>query len=359
MSASVYGNPYIYKPPPPRIDYPELFHCFRKLTCRYVLDSKFLALAVLILGVTTFLIMVVCLNPFWFELSLDPIQGTFGTEPVKRHVTISTGLFYMREDHFDNTVFLDKYSNTDTVPSVIQAAQAFFIAGTCVLVGCLGAGVILMFRRFSSVTALIVLAGATTLSAACQIFVILLCAALILESSCDPYDSGNSCNYNDNLEWNLIPIYSQVYRVEPHLTPYVKPDWAFYIAILGAIVNCAAAVMVWLETYMTSKNLRDIRYQQLKEHRDPYEKESDPYTGMKFRYQPPTQPGPNIYGMQPVFVSDRPYEGMVISEPGGYNPSESFAPRLRPPSPGFGHRYGPTSSTSSVSGPIVSREIDL
>ncbi|GFS08172.1 hypothetical protein ElyMa_001267200 [Elysia marginata] len=357
MSASVYANPYIYKPPPPRIDYPDLFYGFRNLTCRYILDSKILALAVLILGLATVVISAMCFLPFWFKLVLDPVQGTFGTEPVKRELTISTGLFYMRLDHFDNTMAMDTYTNTDTVPPVLQAAQAFFVLGSCILVGCFGASIILVLRRFASVTALMVLAGATTVSAVCQICVIIFCAALVLESSCDPYDTGDSCNYNDNLDWNLIPLYSQFYRVEPHLTPYVKADWAFYIAIIGALVNIGAAVMVWIEAFMTSNNLRQIRYQQLKEFRDPYEKESD----QKFRYQPPSRPGPNMYGMQPVIMPDHPYEGMVIEGPpsDAYIPPASFAPQPRPPSPGFGRRYGPPSSTSSFSGPSGAVEIDL
>ena len=70
-----------------------------------------------------------------------------------------------------------------------------------------------------------------------------------------------------------------------------------------------------------------------------------------------------MYGMQPVIMSDRPYEGVVISErpPSDvFVPDSGYAPH-RPPSPGFGRRYGggPTSSTSSVSGPVIHREIDL
>ena len=72
--------------------------------------------------------------------------------------------------------------------------------------------------------------------AICQILVTVFCAALIIESNCDPY-SSELCNYYDNLEWNLIPIYSQFFRLESHLTPYVKADWAFYISILGVLVN--------------------------------------------------------------------------------------------------------------------------
>ncbi|RUS75915.1 hypothetical protein EGW08_016328 [Elysia chlorotica] len=358
MSASVYANPYIYKPPPPKIHYPGLFDSCRGLTLRYVLDSKLLALAMLILGLATFVLLAMCLLPFWFQLVLNPTQGTFGSEPVKLEVTINTGLFYMRTEHMDNTLFLDQYNSADSVPHVLQAAQTFFVLGFCILILCFGASVILLLRRFSSVTALIMLAGATTLSAVCQILVIIFCAALIVESSCDPYNTGDSCKYSDNLEWNLIPIYSQFRRMESHLTPLVKADWAFYIAILGALVNIGAAVIVWIEFIMTSRNLRQIRYQQLKEFRDPYENEADPHGNQKFRYQPPSRPGPNMYGMQPVIMSDHQYEGMVIQPPpGAYNVQPSFAPR--PPSPGFGRRHGPPSSTSSVSGPPVAREIDL
>ena len=63
-----------------------------------------------------------------------------------------------------------------------------------------------------------------------------------MESSCDPYDSGDGCNYKDNLEWNLVPIYSQFRRMEPNLTPYVEADWAFYIAIIGVLVNIGEMV---------------------------------------------------------------------------------------------------------------------
>lgn len=362
MSASVYANPYIYKPPPPKIKYPGLFHGFREITLRYVLDSKILALALLILGLTCVIILAVALLPFWFKLVLDPVQGTFGSEPVKLKLTIHTGLFYMRIDQYDNIAAMDKYTSSDTVPPVLQAAQAFFVLSFCVLAGCFGAGVILILRRFASVTALIVLAGATTLSAACQVLVIIFCAALIVESSCDPYDTGDSCNYYDNLEWNLIPVYAQIYRVESHLTPYVQADWAFYISIIGALVNIAAAVMVWIEAFMNSNSLRQIRYQQLKEFRDPYEREVDANTGQKFRYQPPSRPGPNMYGMQPVIMADHPYEGMVIEGPPSdvFVPQASFAPQPRPPSPGFGRRYNPPSSTGSFSDlPSITREIDL
>lgn len=69
-----------------------------------------------------------------------------------------------------------------------------------------------------------------------EILVVIFVGSLFGASGCDPY-GGDGCNYKDNLPWRMLPIYSQMYRIEPHTTPYVTPMWAYYIAIIGAALT--------------------------------------------------------------------------------------------------------------------------
>ncbi|XP_059154931.1 uncharacterized protein LOC131940299 [Physella acuta] len=360
MSASVYNSPYTYKPPPPRIDYPSFCEACSSLTCRFVLDSKLLAISVLLLGISLLVIIGMLITPFWFQLVLDPTDGTFGSEPVKRQLTIDSGLFYLRESQFDNTLFLNKFStNREVIPKVLQSAQVCSVIGGCVLMGCLFAGILLMVRRFASATALIVLAGAVSMGALCEVFVVLFSGILIGMSTCNPYDDP-ACKYENNQVWRMMPIYDQFYRIEPHVTPFVKPNWAFYIAIIGAAICVVSSILLWIEAIRTNRNLEHIRYQQLRLIRDPFEHDIDPTEGRKYVYGPPTQHGPNTYGMQPVLHAS---QYSAPSRHDEYIPPASLrsAPTVsyQPPTPDYSRKHGPPSSTSSVSGAYVSREIDL
>ncbi|CAG5134511.1 unnamed protein product [Candidula unifasciata] len=356
-SASMYNSPYTYKPPPPRIDYPSFCYGCRDITCRYVLDSKLLALSVLLLLGAIIVVVISNILPFWFTLAFNGIDGTFGTNPLQEHFSIESGLFFLKASEFDNLLFTDTFTGRDAVPKLLQAAQFFAVFGSCILVPCFPAGLILMFRQLSSPTALIILAGAVSLSAASEILVVVLSGCVFGASSCDPY-AGDGCNYRDNLAWRMLPIYSQMYRVEPHTTPYVTPSWGWYIAIIGAALTLVAAVFFWIETFKTVNTLGTIRYQQLRQARDPFENDIDPYVGKKFTYQAPLRQGPNTYGMQPV-VSGAPYGGVVLSSDsrGGYVPPVSFSSYEEPPR--YNEKHGPPSTVSGSSGPIVSREIDL
>ncbi|KAH9488969.1 hypothetical protein Btru_061748 [Bulinus truncatus] len=362
MSASVYNNPYIYKPPPPKIDWPSYCSACSQITCRFVLDSKILALAVLLLGVSILVIIGMIIAPFWFQLVLDPIDGTFGSEAVKRELTIDMGLFYMRDTKMDNTLFMNKFTTSrEVIPKVLQSAQVCSLIGGCVLVGCFLGGVILMVRRFASATALIILAGATSMAALCEVFVVLFAGILLGMSTCNPYESSG-CKYEKNQVWRMIPIYDQFYRIQPHITPFVKPNWAFYIAIVGAAISVVSAIMFWIEAIKTNRNLEHIRYQQLRLTRDPYEHDIDPLSGKKYVYSPPTLKAPNTYGMQPVLHTGR-LENLGYPE---YPRRDDYIPpaSLRhdvsfQPSTPEEKRRGPPSYASSTSGPVVSREIDL
>lgn len=362
MSASVYNNPYIYKPPPPKIDYPSYCAACSYLTCRFVLDSKILAVSVLLLIVSLLVIIGMIIAPFWFQLVLSPNDGTFGSEPVKRELTIDCGLFFMRESIMDNTLFLNKFStNREVVPKVLQSAQVCSVLGTCVLMGCCFGGILLMVRRFASATALIILAGATSMAALCEVFVVIFAGILLGMSTCNPYES-TGCKYEKNQVWRMIPIYDQFYRIEPHITPFVKPNWAFYIAIIGAAIAVVAAIILWIEAIRTNRNLEHIRYQQLRLTRDPYEHDVDPLMGKKYVYVPPTQHGLNTYGMQPVLHSGHMGYSNEPSRVDSYIPPASLrsAPAVsyQPSTPEY-KRKGPPSSTSSASGAVISREIDL
>jgi hypothetical protein len=358
-SASMYNSPYTYKPPPPKIDYPSFFYGCTGPTCSHILDSKLLALSVLILFVADLVIVAMLIPPFWFVLVFDKTEGTFGSQPVVQKLSINSGLFFLNEDEFDNWVFTDTFSGRDALPKQLQTAQFFAVFGSCILVPCFVGGIILMLRRLASPTGLYIMAAAVTLGAVCEILVILFCGAVAAISSCDPYD-GSKCVYKDNLAWRMMPVYSQLYRIEPDTRPYVKANWAFYIAIIGAGLAVAAAVLFWIEAFLTGGRLGQIRYQQLRQARDPFEHDVT-YTGKKNMYQPPVRQGLNTYGMQPVVHSSVRYDGQVLPYPrqqdyGEYTPPASLAP----PSPRYERKAGPPSTISSTtSGPFVSREIDL
>ncbi|BFZ11304.1 hypothetical protein BsWGS_14343 [Bradybaena similaris] len=352
-SASMYNSPYTYKPPPPRIDYPSYCYACRYLTCRWVLDSKLLALSVLLLLGAIIVVVAMEITPFWFQLAFDAKDGTFGTEPVQNHFSVESGLFFLKASEFDNLIFTDTFTGRDAVPKLVQAAQFFAVFGSCILVPCFPAGLILMYREVASPTALIVLAAAVSVAAFSEILVVIFVGSLFGASGCDPY-GNDGCNYKDNLPWRMLPIYSQMYRIEPHTTPYVTPMWAYYIAIIGAALTTVAAIFFWIEAFKTANTLGSIRYQQLRQSRDPYQYDMDPTVGKKFVYQPPHLYGPSTYGMQPV-VTGAPYGGAVISRQTGYVPPVSFPAHSDLPR----YNTGPPSTISSTSGPIVSREIDL
>ncbi|KAK0066058.1 hypothetical protein Bpfe_004179 [Biomphalaria pfeifferi] len=362
MSASVYNNPYTYKPQQPKIDWPPFCHGCSQVSCRFVLDSKVLALAVLLLGVSILVIIGMIIAPFWFQLVLDKTDGTFGSEPTKLELTIDTGLFYMRDSKMDNTLFMNKFTTSrEVIPRVLQSAQVCSVIGTCVLVGCFLAGVILMIREFASATALIVLAGATSMAALCEVFVVIFAGILLGMSTCNPYESTD-CKYEKNQVWRMVPIYDQFYRIEPHITPFVKPNWAFYIAIVGAAISVGNAIMFWIEAIKTNRNLEHIRYQQLRLTRDPFEHDVDPLAEKKYVYKPPTQKGPNTFGMQPVLHAGRSENLGYTDYPrrDEYIPPASLRHDVSfQPSTPEEKRRGPPSFSSSASGAIVSREIDL
>lgn len=82
--------------------------------------------------------------------------------------------------------------------------------------------------------------------------------------------------------------------------------------------------------------------------------------GRKYVYGIPTQHGPNTYGMQPVLHASQYSAPLRHDE---YIPPASLrsppAVSYQPPTPDYTRKHGPPSSTSSVSGAYVSREIDL
>uniref|UniRef100_A0A0B7AA98 MARVEL domain-containing protein n=1 Tax=Arion vulgaris TaxID=1028688 RepID=A0A0B7AA98_9EUPU len=295
--------------------------------------------------------------PVWFFLIFSPTDGTFGSQPVVRELSIESGLFFLKATEFDNWIFTDTFTGRDAVPKQIQTAQFFSVFASCILFACIPAGLLLICRRLASPTALLILAAAVTLGALSEVLVIIFCGDVFRRSSCDPYGSSN-CKYEDNLVWRMVPIYTQLYRNEPNTTPYVQPQWAFFIAIIGALITIAAAVMFWIEALRTCRTVEKIRYQQLRQSRDPFENEFDPYAGKKYRYLPPSQQGPNSYGMQPVFHSVR-YDGTVLAPPPSFDNSYTAPAMFVHPSSRYEGRGGPPSTISSTSGPIVSREIDL
>ncbi|XP_005107090.1 uncharacterized protein LOC101845193 [Aplysia californica] len=364
-SASMYASPYTYKEPPRRINYPPLFSSLNNLTFRYIFDSKILALSALLLLVSFIVITLMAIMPFWFELVLSQQDGTFGQMQEKPGITINTGIFFMREDHFDNLIFLNKFSNEDVVPKTLAFAQVCSIIGNCIITCCLVATLILVFRRFGSATGTIMLAGAATVGALFQILAVVFCGVLLLQSNCEPSDqtdengvrtASSDCDYTENQVWRMIPMYTQLYRVEPHLTPYVKPNWAFYIAALGALLCVASAVMLWLEAITTGKSLKGIRYQQMRQVRDPHENDIAPTGGRKFVYAAPQNYGPGSYGMQPVMAASGPYQTRPMYAP-PHPPAIGFGgpPQTIGFHPGMSRRPESESGSSGV----VTREIDL
>jgi len=353
-SASQYGSPYIYKEPPPKIKYPPMFSALNDITLKYVMDSKVLALATLLLIVSWIVCVAMTIMPFWFELVLDPLDGTFGKMQEKPRTVINSGLFYLREDHWDNLAFLNSYNNDDVVPKVLAFAQLCAVLGHCTLSASLFGAIILALRRFSSATGMLTLATGATIAAVMEVLSVVFCLLLVLQSSCDPADTG--CDYHDNLAWHMIPMYTQMYRVEPTITPYVTVNWAFYIAVLGAILCIVSTVFLWVEALSTGRTLSGIRYQQLQQTIDPHEGDISPTDGRHFAYAEPDRYGRGFGMMQPVPGIQYPPA-----------PEPSYAPR---PSVGFGpaptrgreRDYSDTTSftESSVSErPVKQREINL
>jgi len=320
-SASMYASPWTYREPPPRINYPPMFSALNDITLKYCLDSRTLALSAVVLLVSWFVLVLMTCMPFWFELVLDAKDGTFGQEVERTQTVINTGLFFMREDHFDNLAFLNKFSNVDVVPKVLAFAQVCAVIGHCTITGCLAATVILVVRRFGSATGSVMTAAATTVGTIFEVLSIVFAGILLTMSSCPPSDS---C-YRDNALWQMIPMYTQMYRVEPRLTPYVTPSWAFYIAALGAVLCIGATVLLWIDALNLNKSVSNIRYEQLQTTMDPHEEDVN-YNkdGRKFVYSQPDYYGPGVYGMQPVVPGP------------GYNPQQGYGVAPTPANVGFG-----------------------
>lgn len=298
-----------------------MFSSLNNITFKYVFDSKILALSTLLLLVSWVVTLLMTFLPFWFELVLNPKDGTFGSMQQRQRTVINTGIFFMREDHFDNLASLNKYSNVDVVPKVLAFAQTCSVLSMTILSGCVVGACILMCRRFGSGSGTIFLAAGATVAAIFEILALVFCLILVLHSSCEP-ESNSNCAYEDNLVWQMIPMYTQMYRVEPHLTPYVKASWAFFIAIIGAILLIVAAIMLWIEALSTNGDISDIRYQQLRQTQDPHEGDIDCRDGKtKFRYADSPQFGLGAYGMQPVMSGPpQPYQ----------TPGVSYAPQYAP-----------------------------
>lgn len=56
----------------------------------------------------------------------------------------------------------------------------------------------------------------------------------------------------------------------------INANWAFYIAIIGAILSVIGCIILWVEALTLCKTVGGIRYKQLRETRDVHENEKDP-----------------------------------------------------------------------------------
>ena len=113
--------------PLPPVVYPPC--CEKGLNFRYFMQSKVLALAFLILGISFLVCFVCAFLPYWFLLKFNIFDSTFGSEGL-RQLTTDMGILFYTDDDYVSLVFLEKMSNRQVVPgkiSVVRSAESIAI----------------------------------------------------------------------------------------------------------------------------------------------------------------------------------------------------------------------------------------
>lgn len=325
--------------PLPPVTYP---NCFGKgLTLRYFMQSKILALAFLILGISFVAAFACAFLPFWMTMDFNILDSTFGAEGL-RQLTKDMGIFFFTKDQYANVLFLEKSTNRVAVPWTFKIAQVTEIISLCALFCSFGGSGILAFKKYGSLTGSLFLAALSTLAALGQVAMIVLSfitVGLSQNAVCERNVMG--CRYKENLIWRNLPINDQRYRISQHTTPLCQPNWALYIAAIGAALSVVGCILMWIESAKVCKTVNGIRYRQLREKRDVHENERSP-TDFIISPQPRGRPPP-MRNAPPSY---------------GYNPEPNYQ-RGPPMYRGPGSAPSVSEMSSQSGSAFVSREIDL
>lgn len=308
-------------------------YCGRGCTARYFMQSKILAVAAIFLGLAFVIAFACAFLPFWFILKFNILDSTFGTEGTRK-IVANAGIFFYDEKEYVSLILLEKSTNRVVIPPVTKVAQVMEMISLCGVFCTFAGATILAFRKYSSVTGVMFLAALAVISALGQILMVIFSILTIVLSNNAVCESGdNACTYRDNLVWRNLPFFQDYVRFNQHTTPQIEANWSFYIAIIGAALSVASAVLLWIEGLKVCNTIGDIRYRQLREKRNVLDDEKEP---TDFIFSPPARAVTTSYSVKPAYASAaRPTfqkAPQAIYRPppsvsGASSQSESYGPR--------------------------------
>ncbi|XP_025089527.1 uncharacterized protein LOC112561329 [Pomacea canaliculata] len=163
------------------------------------------------------------------------------------------------------------------------------------------------------------LAALAVISALGQILMVIFSILTIVLSNNAVCESGdNACTYRDNLVWRNLPFFQDYVRFNQHTTPQIEANWSFYIAIIGAALSVASAVLLWIEGLKVCNTIGDIRYRQLREKRNVLDDEKEP---TDFIFSPPARSNNIVFSEARICISCKTN---ISKGPTGYLSSSTF-----------------------------------
>ncbi|XP_064597217.1 uncharacterized protein LOC135463736 [Liolophura sinensis] len=298
---------------------------YRGNVCARFLAAKFLAFPAIIMLLATLVNIVALVLPYWFN-----VKSTFGIDGPKQSVSYDTLGLFLYKKNGQHTVYdkaglrelnrVQKASNAMLVPDAFKVAQILWLLGTTVG-GATCAGLfIVAISPYLHLVAEIGLAAAVS-GAGISLAASVLLSLGSLWSSC----SNNWCT---NMWRNTTVSLESL-------------TWGFFIAIIGAVMTLASAVLLWMQFCRTLRAVEYVRS-------TPYHPLDDETVYRQYDYRKTVKPMVDLYRPAPPMVTlpqmrddDHGFPGVVLSEP-----PPSFKPYSSNLSPGLHGSYGGSQEVS-------------